>query len=329
MRIYTTVCGFAIRYIFEGLKNAFIAAGHNAETAAKMVSPDFDLYLGHSGWDQNLLPAKNKRKGLVGIHVNPFGTTKVGSVDGGPGIDECPDKIEWVKAQEPDFVFCSCPEEFIPQYYDKWKALYPVISAGTAADIITYYPRKPETRFKCDIAWVGGKWSYKAKAMDQYLPPLMSKYKSLVYGGGWDNGQFIADSEVSILFASAKICPSVSEPHTIVHPIDLPERPFKVIASGGFTMHSPSPAIKAFFGDAMPVPNSTEHWMEMADRFIKEEDTRLSVMAKQRSVVLERNTYFDRCITIAKITNNKQLEADLVKAKQIAIFKMPMRSVFK
>lgn len=324
MKIYTTICGFAIKYIFDGFGHAFIAAGHQASMAPKTVPNDFDLYLGHSGWDQNILPPKSQRKGLVGIHVNPSGTTRVNSVEDGPVIDEFPDRIEWVKKQEPDFLFASCPDVYIPQYYDNWMKICPVISAGAAADITIYYPQQPVERFKCDIAWVGGRWDYKAKAMDKYLSPLLS-YKSLVYGGGWNNGQSIADFEVPLLFASAKICPSVSEPHTIVHPIDLPERPYKVIASGGFTMHSPSPAVQPLFGDAMPVPTSPQHWMEMAKRFIEDDVLRLDTKKTQFKMILENNTYFDRCITMAKAINNKQLEADLLQAKKVAILKISIR----
>ena len=312
----------AFKYILDGVSAAFRLAGNTVEVSPQNVSPDFDLYLGCSGWTQKI-PPKNQRRGLVGIHVNPYGPQKVGSVEAGPVIDESAAAIKWVLDQQPDFVYCYCPDQFTSQYFGYWTSNhgFPVVGLPTAADITVYYPRQPEERFKCDVAWVGGKWPYKAITMDKYLPQLFKAYKSKVYGwGGWGpSGQTIPDAEVPILFASATVSPSVSEPHTIVHPIDLPERPFKVIASGGLTIHTPSPAVAPTFGDAVPVPRDMQHWMDLVMHFIVHPEERAQRAALQRKVVLEKNTYFDRCVGIARVIKNPGLEAALLSAKQAAI----------
>lgn len=323
MRILTCAPnGGAFKYILDGISNALRLAGNTVDVAPATVPNDFDLYLGCSGWTQKL-PPKPQRKGLVGIHVNPFGTKKVGSVDGGPVIDESPAAIKWVLEQQPDFVYCYCSDQFTPQYFNFWTSKHgiKVVGLPTAADITIYYPRQPEERFKCDVAWIGGRWPYKAITMDKYLPQLFKAYKSKVYGwGGWGNdGKTISDAEVPILFASATVSPCVSEPHTVVHPVDLPERPFKAIASGGLVIHTPSPAVAPIFGDTVPVPRDMQHWMDLVMHFIVHPDERVQRIAAQRKAVLANHTYFDRCAGIARAINNPVLEAALMAAKQQAI----------
>lgn len=314
--------GGAYKYILDGISNALRAAGNAVTVSPQVVPNDFDLYLGCSGWPQKI-PPKNQRKGLVGIHVNPYGSSKVGSVEGGPVIDDSAAAIKWTVDHQPDFVYCYCSDQFTPQYFGYWTSKHgiPVVGIPTAADILTYYPRQPEARFKCDVAWVGGRWPYKAITMDRYLPQLFKAYKSQVFGwGGWGNdGKTISDADVPILFASATVSPCVSEPHTVVHPVDLPERPFKAIASGGMVIHTPSPAITPTFGDTVPVPRDMQHWMDLVQHFIVHPDERNLRAAAQRQAVLANHTYFDRCMGIARVIKNPALEAALLQAKQTAI----------
>lgn len=109
----------AFTYVLAGIRAAFSAAGHPATRSdGSSVPPDFDLYRGASGWRQWIPPRRNRKLGSrVGIHVNPFGPTRVGSIDGGPPIDESQDAIRWVLAQEPDFVYVSTTDRFKDEYY--------------------------------------------------------------------------------------------------------------------------------------------------------------------------------------------------------------------
>lgn len=174
----------------------------------------------------------------------------------------------------------------------------------TAADITIYYPRAVESRFECDIGWVGGYWPYKGKMLDKYLRPLFT-HKCLVYGWGnsWGNGRSINDVDVPILFSTAKICPSVSESHSVHHPVDLPERVFKVPASGGFTIHTPSLAVPDFFGEAVPMARDVQHWLDLATYYLIHTDERKALAKKQYEVVTNKHTYFDRCIGITNLLN--------------------------
>lgn len=314
--------GGAYHFILNGYINSFKAADIITNRVdGKNVPQDFDLYLGCSGWRQNI-PPKHKRHGKVGIHVNPYGPKKVNSVDGGPVIDESNDAIKWTITQQPDFVYCYCSETFVNEYFGYWTSKHgiPVVGLPTAADITIYKPHKPEPRFECEIGWVGGKWPYKAVMLDKYLTPLFTK-KCLIYGWAntWRNNRVISDTDVPILFSTAKICPSISESHTVYHPIDVPERIHKIITSGGFTIHTPSPAIPDMYGDVVPIAKNVQHWLDLIDYYLIDDDKRRELAICQRNVTLEKHTYFDRCIKIANIINDSKLNDNLVYAKQLII----------
>lgn len=316
--------GGAFKYILDGLGNSFRKAGHQFQNVQK-VTPDFDLYLGCSGWRQ-VIPPKAARGGKVGIHVNPYGRKKVGSVDGGPVIDEPQGAINWTLAQKPDFVYCYCSDTFIPEYYGFWTERHgiPVVSMSTAADITIYKPQPKMPKFQGDIGWVGGYWPYKAKMLDIYLVPLIKNHKCKIYGwGGWQKflgrNFGIGDNEVSSLFSTAKICPSVSEPHTRVHPVDVPERVFKVPAAGGFTIHTPSPAISDLFGDIVPMAKNENDWHRLIRHYLANNDEREHMAKRQRDLILRRHTYFDRACGMADVLNNQDLRASLENAKATLI----------
>jgi len=311
--------GSAYSYILAGISKAFALAGNDVSCVKSNVVPcDFDLYIGCSGWRQQI-PPKEKRRGKVGIHVNPYGDTKVGHYDGGPIIDESREAIKWVLNQQPDFVYGYCPKAFIDEYYGYWTTKHgiPVVAMPNAADITVYYPHKPDDKFKCEIGWVGGRWLYKAKMLDKYLTPLVTTKKCLIYGWGdtWKNKKVISDNDVPALFASAKICPSVSESHSVHHPVDIPERVFKIPASGGFTIHTPSPAIYNLFGDVIPMATDPHHWKQLVDYYLLHETARVELALKQRQLIYQKHTYFDRCKGIAEILNDPAMIENLEKAK--------------
>jgi len=313
--------GGAFKYILDGLGNSFRAAGHEFRNVQK-VTNDFDLYLGCSGWRQDI-PRKSDRRGKVGIHVNPYGPRKVGSVDGGPVIDEPKKAIEWTLQQKPDFVYCYCSDTFIPEYYGYYTSRHgiPVVSMSTAADITVYKPQPKNPEFACDIGWVGGYWPYKAHMLDPYLVPLLKLHKCKIYGwGGWQKfigrNFSIDDNKVASLFSTAKICPSISEPHTRVFPVDVPERVFKVPAAGGFTIHTPSPAVSDLFGDVIPMAKNPTEWYKLIRHYLANNDEREYMAGRQRSLILRKHTYFDRACGIADVIGRPGLRTALEDAKE-------------
>lgn len=300
--------------------NALAAAGHVVErwdgTLNHWNKFDPDVYYGASGHPQAI--PSNRGKTLIGIHVNPWGNKKVGSADNGPVIDEPQNAITWTLSQKPDFVYCYCSDTFTDDYFSNYKTKgIKVVGLPTGADITVYKPTSQVDEYTCDIGWVGGYWPYKAKMMDKYLIPLIKKYNCKVFGWGntWKNNKSISDSDVSKLFSSAKICPSISESHSVMSPVDLPERVFKVPAGGGFTIHTPSVAINDLFGDSIPMANNTAEWFEMIEYYINNTVKRNELKEKQRNVILSKHTYFDRNIMVARAIGSQSLENSLKEAK--------------
>jgi len=158
--------------------------------------------------------------------------------------------------------------------------------------------------------------SYKAAMLDRYLAPLLHRH-CLVFGWGdtWEHGQRIRDSEVPILFSSAKIRPGISESHSVRHPIDIPERAFKVPASGGFTIHAPSPAIPDLFEDVVPVERDDREWLDLVVHYLSDVKARNALASRQRTLILERHTYFGRCAAIATFLGEARLKDALGNAK--------------
>ena len=154
--------------------------------------------------------------------------------------------------------------------------------------------------------------------LNQYITPLITKYNCKIYGWAdtWKTGKSIKDNDVPKLFASAKICPSVSESHTFHHPVDVPERVFKVPVAGGFTIHTYSPAIKDLFGDVIPTANNQTKWMNIIDHYLNDNEARSILAKQQQQYILNKHTYFDRAVVFARHLNNKELITALEKTKQ-------------
>jgi hypothetical protein len=312
----------AFQYITQGLINALIVSGHIVQrwdgTLNSWNNFDPDMYCGASGHRQQIPTITNRKKTIIGIHVNPWGNKKIGSVDNGPIIDEPQEAVSWTINQKPNFVYCYCSDTFTDDYFTNYKKNgIKVIGLPAAADTTIYQPTNVINEYNCDIGWVGGYWPYKAKMMDKYLLPLFNKYNCRIYGWGntWKNNKKINDNDLPKLFSSAKICPSISESHSVTSPIDIPERVFKIPASGGFTIHTPSPAIKDMFGDNIPMANNTNEWFEMIKHYINNHSEREKMKIKERNIILSKHTYFDRMISISKAINNSQLEESLTKTK--------------
>lgn len=289
----------AFSFITQGLINAFNLAGHTAKRWDGITPWETpDLYLGCSGHKQKIPSKRERGNTKVGIHVNPYSDQPIGSVDNGPILDEPKGDIEWTLQQEPDFVYCYCSNTFTKQYYGNWTKKHgiPIVGMPPAADTTIFKPVAPKPEYACDIGWVGGYWGYKAKMLDIYMKPLMARYKCKIYGwGGWEHNKTIEESGMPALFSTATICPSISEPHSRVYPIDIPERVFKVPAGGGFTIHTPSPAIEDLFEDVVPIAKDPEHWLELIQYYLNNKAERERLANRQRRMILARHTYFDRC----------------------------------
>jgi len=284
--------GGAFGYITEGWLNAFRSVGHAVERwdGSPQMWQAFrpDLYIGCSGHRQ---PIPDRRDNCrVAIHVNPYGPIDV------RGINESQDAISWTLAQRPDAVFGY---GFVKdsRYWEYWTARHgiPWVPMATAADA-TLFNREPGAK-SCGMVYLGGRWSYKAQRIDKWLLPVVSSpgLDCRLYGwGDWPVrghlGQ-LDDRYVPDFLASGRVGPCISEPHTGEHGFDLPERAFKVAASGTVAVHDFVPGLSEVF-PSLVVAGSPGEFAEACLRFAGSWDPALA--GRQRYDVLSAHTYHHR-----------------------------------
>ena len=181
------------------------------------------------------------------------------------------------------------------------------------ADIITYNNSVFDPTLECDLGFVGGYWPYKGQVLDKYLLPLLhpiGKYNVKIFGNQpWGVNQYcglIADEDVKNLFASAKICPNLSEPHAQEFGIDLNERIFKVLYAGGFCIADNVEAYK-MFGDGIVIAESPEDFKEKIDHYLNNTSERVDIAAKGYQYIINNHTSVHRAAEILNYFGLEQL----------------------
>lgn len=282
----------AYSYISDGWLNAFADCGIEVQrwdgNTATWERFNPDLYLGVSGHKQ---PIPNDRGNCkVAIHVNPFGDISV------KGIDESTENINWVARQRPNAVFGYGLKQHRP-YWSKWESICPWVPMATAGDATIY--KAYNSHKTLDYAYVGGRWPYKSSMIDKYLLPLIGKYTGKIYGwGDWPSGSSlgnISDGDVVTLYNQAKFIPCISEPHTHIHGIDLPERVFKAILCGAVAVHDPVSVATCI--DSIIYLTDTP----AIDDICNNEETRVAIWTKQHNNVLSGHTYHHRLSNLLSV----------------------------
>lgn len=294
-------------YITDGLVNALKSLGHNVERFDDAVNPEWphpeevwggfspDLYIGCSGHRQ-LIPT-NRGDCKVAIHVNPYGPHKVE-----PNINEQQATIDWVMAQKPDVVF-GYGREQDRELWSYWEGNgAPWVPMPTAGDLTKYRPDFANyDKRDLDLAYVGGRWDYKAENIDRFLIPVLRKAKlnyELWGWGKWPSSVMyrgpIAEADVPTLFRRAKVAPCISEPHTLVWGIDLPERVFKTVLSGVVAVHDPVADMGGYLPSVTACFDEDDYFSTIKMISKWGADRRLELAQKQYLDVMSGHTYHHR-----------------------------------
>lgn len=225
---------------------------------------------------------------------------------------------------KPDFVFIHAHDRWLDGTMSGWKeagvAYHGILNA---ADTFAYLAGTPRPELKCDVAFVGGYWGYKARNLDRYILPLCHPSTGLdvkIFGNQpWPVHQYLGpveDETVKDLFASAVVCPNVSEPHSTDDGLgwDVIERPFKVLSSGGFCISDCCPEAEAIFGDDLLFVRTPAEMEELIRYYVRHPEEREKHMASGRRRVLLEHTYFDR---VAEMFEHLGMESDGAKALRL------------
>lgn len=223
---------------------------------------------------------------------------------------------------KPDFVHIHYPEWAVKKTHNFYKNIgIKAVSLMMCADVLEYSGAKFDPSLECDLGFVGGYWPYKGQVIDKYLMPLLhpvGKYRAKIFGNQpWPANQYcglINDEQVKDLFVSAKICPNLSEPHAQEYGIDVNERIFKILYSGGFCISDSVEGYKTTFGDSVVYAESPEDFREKIDFYLNNPADRLGIAERGHKHVKENHTGFHRAATILKALGMEDLSLEVLKA---------------
>lgn len=308
--------GGAYGYISDGWLNALRDRGFEAQRwdgaqeSWKAFAPQ--LYIGASGHRQ---PIPNDPSCKVAIHVNPYGPVDCG------GINETKNSIEYIDQLQPDVVF-GYGFESDRIYWQYWfnKMGIQWVPMPTAADVTLFNCVTPINVRANDAVYVGGRWPYKAQSIDEYLLPLIrdlrQKNKSInIYGwGDWPENckrGFIDDGDVPNVLNAAKVGPCMSEPHTHKWGFDLPERVWKVAASGCLPIHDPVPTLRRIL-PFLPMARDPEEYLALHSHYLSDDAERISLANRLHDTVMNTHTYHHRLAGLFTAINWNDESAHLI-----------------
>ena len=172
-----------------------------------------------------------------------------------------------------------------------------------AADHTEYSKVKFDKNLQSTICFVGGYWPYKGRNLDKYITPLcypVGKYNIKIFGNQpWPVPQYmgVANNETcKKAFASALICPNVSEPHANVFGFEVNERVFKLAASKAFFISDPIASLtEDIFADGEAVvAEGPKDFHSLIEYTIKNPETRDAHIKSCYETVMKSHTYKNR-----------------------------------
>lgn len=294
-------------YVRTGWKNVFEACGHQFIFWDKSCLPAFDafsstrpdIFIGTT-WELDRATKKC-------IKNNPnMQTVLVASFWGDLDLSKYPihtaslDEQTSTYSIKPNLLINHCEQHWLEPLMGNWiKNGLKVVSVMNAGDTFQYWKGEFDENLQSDIAFVGGYWEYKSINLHKYLFPLLNtKLNIKIFGNKiWPVHQYLGEIEtkkVKHIFASAKVCPNISESHSTDLGFDLVERPYKVLLAGSCCVSDYVESIKNVFDDTVPTGKTPEEFRELVEYYVNNEKERQDLIDRGRDKVLSKHTYFHR-----------------------------------
>lgn len=305
-------------FVRRGWRNVFSALGHDFVFWRPEVKPAFDIFTEYEpdvflgttyGLDRALYKCIVRRPHLkIALFASAWGKLADQIPEDYPITRARHDEkvtITTLKATcgQPEFVFSHVTNTYLDDLLGGWKETG-VHTAGilNAADTFVYRNGTRREEFACDVAFVGGYWPYKARNLDPYLLPLCQPSSGLnvkIWGNQpWPVANYLGlldDTDQAHVYRSAAVCPNVSEPHSHEFGYDVVERPFKVLAAGGFCLSDfVAEARHLFNSDELPMMGSPRSFHEALRYYLAHPEQARVCAAQGRVKVLRKHTYFHR-----------------------------------
>lgn len=198
------------------------------------------------------------------------------------------------------FYWAPAPQSFIESAYSDWQKFGPVVSLPLACDDTCYFPGPVAFGEAPDIVFCGGYWIQKSFQFETYLRPYEDRlavfgrdpwpYKG--YGGP------ISFERERELYAAAKVCPALSEPHVTLTG-DIVERAFKVMGCGGLALPDVAPGYGELFSeDELLMPQTVEQYHEMMQMVLNDPEANQRYRTNGHAAVMSRHLYTHRAARV-------------------------------
>ncbi len=331
-------------YVRTGWKNVFEYCGHEFSFWNPQATPAFDafseagkidLFLGTTyGVDRPLEKIiRNRPEMKVALFASAWGPW-VDDIDikKYPIVVASTEEIKRLEALKkgtgrPDFVFVHAHGRWLEGTMSHWRSIgVTPIGILNAADLFLYFGGEVKKEFVADAVYCGGYWGYKGRNIERYLLPLCHPSQKLnvkIFSRSeWPVAQNIGDipdSELKHVFASAKVCPNISEPHSTDTGLgfDIVERVFKSLSSGGMCVSDYVDEARDLFTETeLPMARNPAIYKELIRHYIEHKEARDRVAAAGRKKVIAEHTYFERVGTIMESLGWTD-QAELVKRRKL------------
>jgi hypothetical protein len=205
---------------------------------------------------------------------------------------------------QPEFVFTHYAQSNMQRTHGYFEQIgIKPVGIMLGADIFDYYGAQKMEHLACDVGFVGGYWPYKGININKTLLRLCheSNYNIKIFASNkWPVPNWCGDipqTSCKHVFYSTKVCPNIHEPHSTKFGIDVNERSFKTMASGGFTISDNAEGQKNLFQDGKHIVYYDDNtFFDTVRYYLKteNEDKRKAIALAGQREVLENHTYFER-----------------------------------
>ncbi len=179
----------------------------------------------------------------------------------------------------------------------------PVYSLPLACDTSLYQVEGPADPAFDDVrlAFVGGYWKSKGRALDHYLRPFEDQLT--IYGyNRWPYSGYrgkLDRRREPMLYRQAWVCPVVNEPTVALLKGQINERIFKVLGCGGTPVVDAVPAYRELFiEDELDIPRDATEFAANIRRLLNDPAERAELAKRGRAAVLARHTYVHRAMKV-------------------------------
>lgn len=232
-------------------------------------------------------------------------------------------------------------QKYIQDTHGRWQEEFHsnLLGLMLSADVTEFYPVLPEEKLRCDIAFIGGYWPYKAKYLQQYITKFLypnTTLKTKIFGDGWSGVQNYGKAPLGLdksLYCSALVCPNVFEPHSLEWGYDLNSRAYQISACGGFQI---TQKVKSLYEDvfnmgALVFVDTPEEYLDKVLFYRDHPQLRLPLIKEAMNIVWNHHTNFHRVgeIFIALGLDKEAKDAYAQTAKNYASMQSKQKEFFQ